>query len=1139
MKAGLLPELYGGGMVGAGSRWRVAVVRPGNAPINTLANVLNKHDVLGNELGEYSTSKQFSILFTETMLRRGRLGLIEAVEYAELPTDVNLLVVIDQFEEIFRYKVTHKDTNAADESAAFVKLLLEAIKRKQPPIYILLTMRSDYLGECYQFEGLAEEINKSHYLVPRMTRDQLREAILSPIAVASARVGGANITTQLLNRLLNDVGDNPDQLPILQHALMRTWNNWMQDESTSHDKFIDLKHYINIGSMREALSQHGDEIYNELSLHQKQIAETLFKCLTLKEDGKYIRRPTKLERICDIAKVSEEDVIQIVDQFRSEGRSFLTPYTGEINFKDVIDISHESLIRLWKKLQKWSDEEADKAEDYHRLVEDWKLKERKKGGLLNIRRLEVALDWCEKYNPDEAWAAMYADKSGDATDFKAVMQFLKDSKIEDEKKKAEEKRQQHIKIRLAFGLTAVVTLACIFLFFLWRETKKGQLNALSSSSEAYFASDQQPDALIESLKAGRELKQWYSQAIDSKTKSQVLAVLREMVYKVNERNILKKHTGWVTCLSFSKDGKLLASGSEDKTIKLWERDGRFFNEMDNKSLVKSLAFSPDGEVLVSGDDEKTIKLWSIHKTHPIMELPKQEDSVTSVDFSPDGKRFVSASGRRITLWERNGRLIKIFPNLHTALVNSVKFLDNNTIASGSDDKTIKNWRIDGKEIATWEDTNKIADISFNPKLQLIASASGDQIKLWSRRDGKQQGKPLEGHNSTILTLNLSHDGQSLASADLDGRVIIWNWNTKTLTFEPIENIRGHHDDVSSVRFSPDDKTLASASYDQTVKFWSRDGKEALTILDKHTDTVNEVSFSPDGQKIASASTDNTVKLWSRDGKELKTLNGHSNPVYSVKFSPDGQRIASASEDKTVRLWDSEGNLLKTLDKHTDAVRHVSFSPDGNILASASDDGKIILWNRDGNLLKTLEGNDGAVVRVSFSLDGQRIVSAHEKTIKIWNREGIFQKSLPVTGSIRSINVSPDGAIIASFDSGEPIRLWNKDGINLSSPAIEDKDVWDLSFNHDGQMIASVGSDDNTTKLWDRNGKLINSFEGHTSTAYSVVFSPDNKLLASAGSDKKVIIWYLSLDDLLVKGCNKIHDYLIQTDIEQYSYLCNK
>jgi energy-coupling factor transporter ATP-binding protein EcfA2 len=209
VRAGLLPALYSGFMAGVGSSWRVALLRPGNAPIANLAVALNHPDVLGL-VGEEARLQTIitETIITETILRRGGLGLVEAVQQARLPADENLLVVVDQFEELFRFKKDAHQTDSGDEAAAFVKLLLEAAQQLVQPIYVVLTMRSDFLGDCAQFRDLPEAMNDSQYLTPRLTRDQLQQAIAAPVAV-----GGATIAPRLVSRLLNDVGDNPDQLP--------------------------------------------------------------------------------------------------------------------------------------------------------------------------------------------------------------------------------------------------------------------------------------------------------------------------------------------------------------------------------------------------------------------------------------------------------------------------------------------------------------------------------------------------------------------------------------------------------------------------------------------------------------------------------------------------------------------------------------------------------------------------------------------------------------------------------------------------------------------------------------------------------------------------------------------------------------
>ncbi|HLM56052.1 MAG TPA: hypothetical protein VK422_07960, partial [Pyrinomonadaceae bacterium] len=284
VRAGLLPSLYGGLMAGAGSGWRVALMRPGHDPVGNLARSLAVE-----VFGEDGQDPHVMTTIIETTLRRSTLGLVDAVRQARLPEYENVLVVVDQFEELFRYRAVREGRGTGDDAAGFVKLLLEAARQREAPVYVIITMRSDFLGDCSQFWGLPEAINDGQYLIPRMTRDERREAVAGPVAV-----GGGRISPPLVNRLLNDVGDNPDQLPILQHALMRTWDRWAAGARDSRP--LDLPDYEAVGTMSDALSRHADEAYEELPDERSRlIAEKLFKALTERAaDSRETRRPTSL-----------------------------------------------------------------------------------------------------------------------------------------------------------------------------------------------------------------------------------------------------------------------------------------------------------------------------------------------------------------------------------------------------------------------------------------------------------------------------------------------------------------------------------------------------------------------------------------------------------------------------------------------------------------------------------------------------------------------------------------------------------------------------------------------------------------------------------------------------------------------------
>src|ERR1043165_793187 len=344
IRAGLMPALRGGMMKGAGSGWCIAVRRPGGDPMGNLAAELVKKDVLAEAGAGLPESEAEAVI--EATLSSGSLGILNVARQARLGEHEKLLLVVDQFEELFRFRAAHEGSSV-DVASAFVKLLLEASQQRELSIYIVLTMRSDFLGDCAQFQGLPEAINDGQYLIPRMTRDERRFAVTGPVGVTRGK-----ISEPLINRLLNDVGDNPDQLPILQHALMRTWEYWQAHRRDGEP--IGLDQYEAVGTMSDALSRHADEAFAELpDERSRQIAAVLFKSLTERgADNREIRRPTCLKDICDIANATAAEVGAVIEVFRAPGRSFLMPPAGVALLPEtVIDISHESLIRNWDRLK--------------------------------------------------------------------------------------------------------------------------------------------------------------------------------------------------------------------------------------------------------------------------------------------------------------------------------------------------------------------------------------------------------------------------------------------------------------------------------------------------------------------------------------------------------------------------------------------------------------------------------------------------------------------------------------------------------------------------------------------------------------------------------------------------------------------
>jgi len=415
VRAGLLPALYRGYLAGSTTGWRIAVMRPGTAPLANLCSSLASPEALG--AGDEERRAK--------LLSSSSLGLVEAVEDAGLPPGESVLLVVDQFEELFRYRRQADRDDGGAEAGLFVSLLLAAVEQFDASIYVVLTMRSDFLGECAEFPGLAEALSRSQYLIPRLTREQRSQAIGGPL-----RLAGAGITTRCLQQLLNDSGEEPaaDPLPVLQHALARTFRHWT--ESGGHGS-IDLPDYQAVGGMAGALNAHAEWVYDTLDDTGKFWVPKIFRTLTTTELGRRIRRPTRLDRLYRIVGAATDSdrasVDRVLGQFLDRSNSLLASSSRDNLRPDtVLDIPHESLITKWSRLEEWTRREASSAEWYMDVANAAALFAKGEGALWRDPNLVHASTFAKIESWNEDWAAQYRPDGNPG--FTEVQGFLRRSR---------------------------------------------------------------------------------------------------------------------------------------------------------------------------------------------------------------------------------------------------------------------------------------------------------------------------------------------------------------------------------------------------------------------------------------------------------------------------------------------------------------------------------------------------------------------------------------------------------------------------------------------------------------------------------------------------------------------------------------
>ncbi|RZL88857.1 MAG: hypothetical protein EOP82_21560 [Variovorax sp.] len=1136
LRAGLIPALHRGGLPprttegdGAGSgvqRWNVCIFQPGDAPLANLA-----HALIGDARWVDSADRNAAAASLASLLGASPLALADLYrQKADRFGDEALLLVVDQFEEIFRYHQRN-----IDEADSFVKLLLRSAS-EDLPIYVVMTMRSDFLGNAVAFQGLPEAINSGIYLTPRLGPDQIKSVIASPLSLV-----GGEIDPVLANRLVNMLGGE-DELPILQHALMRMWHR-ARSFSRTRIEASDFEAVcapsdcaLEVGGTRRdallepmlsfAIDNHASEIYASLTSAQQPIARQFFLALVERRDGRDVRRPqTQSELLRQLGHGAQESLLAVIEAFRVEGVGFVLPAPGRpIGQEDPVDISHESLFRRWHLFQEWLDEEELDVAELREWQQRANRQKRGTGGWLDDSDCDRALRWRTRvgHRPRPVgWASRYIRP----TSYKQIQDYVRSSvnlviqartEREQLKREAEEARVQRFEVEARMqreaaehaeadraqaekdresalamarinrrrSIVAIIGGVAALVFGLiaaafWVQASR----ALDEANQA----TQRAEAWAARAQAGELAATAESLAMDFPDRSVLLALEARRIHPVPKadalirsasaaypyRAALRGHEGSVWTARFSADDKTALTASDDKTARLWDvLSGKEILALrGHAGGVYSAEFSADGKTALTASEDKTARLWDVASGRELRAFRGHEDWIANAQFSADGKTVLTASADKTArLWDvASGHELRTLRGHGGAVTNARFSPDGKTVLTASDDKTARVWDVaSGQELSALRGYGgRVYDAQYSADGKTVLTASADKTaRLWDVASD-QELLAWRGHEGGVNSVQFSADGKTVLTASDDKTARLWD----VASGQALRVLPAHEGAVFSARFSADGKTMLTSGEDKFARLWDVASGRELRALRGHENRVTSAQFSADGKTVLTASHDKTARLWDVDsGQELLALRGHEGEVHSAQFSSDGKMVLTASYDKTSRLWDvASGRELLALRGHGDRVFDARFSADDKTVVTASDDDTARLWDvASGQELRTLRGHEGPVYSARFSADGKTVLTAsHDDTARLWD-----------------------------VASGQELRALRGHGGR----------VYGAQFSADGKTVLTASAD-KTARLWDvASGKELRAFHGHEGGVDSARFSADGKTVLTASYDKTARLW---------------------------------
>ena len=862
---------------------RIISFKPGTDPFGNLANAISQPSGSDSSLilSELSECDNFQDVFRKLFLNE------------------NILLFIDQLEDLFRAQ--HSST------AKFIDLLIKTLNSSDSNLFVIIALRSDFLGECARYKGMARFVNGSNYLLPEPGPQSLREMIEGPV-----RYSGAEIDHELTESLINEVTETHEPLSLLQHAMMRTWSHWKGH--CDYGSKIGKGSYDYIGTIKNAVSIHADEIYEGLTEQGKKICASMFRTITRRgSDNKGLRHPADIGTIKSVAGCTTELLIEIADKFRQAPDCFITP--GEdviLNDSSQIDLQTDCLMYSWSRLREWIDSEASSMDIYLRLSEASALYQQGKTGLYRPPELQTAINWRDENKPGLEWAAQYSPA------FERAMVYLRTSErtyIEEEENKARLQKRSSRRSGIIAAIFGIFILAATGLIGLQNvqksEAKRKTLIAEKLRSEA----EKQRNVADSSALAAASLRyisdSTAAAAVIDARSARELQIITEQQKTVAERNVEE--------VLLQKNQAIEAKNSVQRMRML--------------SVGKSMSL-------------KSLQLAGQKDLQSL--LAYQAYLFNKRNHGPENDADIYAGLYNVALHYGNVNF-RSFKG-HAGDIKSIAFVPgkNEFFTSGNDGQILK-WSLDKMDQTLqviYSGSDIIDVLAVSPDASWLACGSSNSSIRMIPLKGNNLSYEMTGHTAGIKSLIFSYDGKHLYSAALDGKVLKWDIAARTSI-----NLTSGQMEISSIDISSGGNYLAGISADGNVLVWNPESGSQSFRIETAGRKINVIRFNPADNLLAIGDAEGNVELWDIEGhKMISRIKAHDSPVNDIRFNGQMNQMATAGNDQKVKIFDLNDTSAGLPEPITIADNEgfamvIQFSPDGQLIISGESGGGSNLISR--------------------------------------------------------------------------------------------------------------------------------------------------------------------------------------------------